>query len=166
MAYLPLGQIGHVPLWPKIFFFHHRKKKEKNWPQWRRIWIFTKLNFLATSPNTDMVDSKPFLPKDAPDPTRWANCVLHTVGEDGDEGKDEFASNLNFLTTPLWWIWIAPKSFLFYLKCPKIVGGWGSAPDPTRWPNRVLYTVGEDGDEGKNEFASNLNLLDYATVVA
>ena len=173
MAYLPLGQIGHGPLGPKNFFFTIGKKG-KNWPQWCRIRIFTKLNFLATPPNTDMVDSKPFLPIDAPDPTRWANCILHTVGEmemrvkmnlppisiswlrhcgkfelhqklpfwsemhqnrwrlglrlrlrggahqvlhtaweEGDEGKDEFASNLNFLTTPLWWIWIAPKaSFL------------------------------------------------------
>ena len=126
-------------------------------------------------------------------PLDRANRVLHTVGEDGDEGKDEFASNLNFLTMPLWWIWIAPKasfliwnapkslaagappqtplddltafytlleriemrekmnlppisiswlrhcsslnlnrtkSFLFDLKCPKIVNGWGSAPGP------------------------------------
>ena len=30
--------------------------------------------------------------------------ILHTVGEDGDEGKDEFASSLNFLAMPLWQI--------------------------------------------------------------
>ena len=44
-------------------------------------------------------------------------------------------------------------------KCPKIVGGWGSASDPTRGAHRVLHTVGENGDEGKYEFASNLNFL-------
>ena len=36
--------------------------------------------------------------------------VLHTVGEDGEERRDEFASNLDFLATQLWQITIAPKA--------------------------------------------------------
>ena len=44
------------------------------------------------------------------------------------------------------------KSFFFTWRCTKIVCGWGSTPYPTtRW----AHTVGEDGDEGKDEFASN-----------
>ena len=38
------------------------------------------------------------------------HCVLHTFGEDGEERRDEFASNLNFLATQLWQITIAPKA--------------------------------------------------------
>ena len=34
-----------------------------------------------------------------PDPTREAHRVLYTVVEDGDEGEEEYASNL---ATPLW----------------------------------------------------------------
>ena len=77
---------------------------------------FHKLNSLATQPQPDMVDFngiKTFLFDlkmhqnrwrwgSAPDPTRGAHRVLHIVGEDGDEEKDEFASKLNFLATPLW----------------------------------------------------------------
>ena len=51
------------------------------------------------------------------------------------------------------------KTLFFIKKCTKIVGGWGSAPDPTRGAHRVLHTVEEDGDEGKDEFASNLNFF-------
>ena len=53
-----------------------------------------------------------FLPKDAPKslaagaepqtPLDELTRVLHTVGVDEDERNDEFAYNLNFLTTPLW----------------------------------------------------------------
>ena len=46
---------------------------------------------------------------------------------------------------------MASKPF-FYIK---IVGGWGSASDSTRGAHHVLHTVGEEGDEGKDEFASN-----------
>ena len=54
VAYLPLGQIGHAPPpLAKKCVFHHWKKIGK---QWRRIGIFTKLNFLATPPHNDMVD--------------------------------------------------------------------------------------------------------------
>ena len=47
------------------------------------------------------------------------------------------------------------RSFLFDLKCTKIVGG--SAPDPSRVAHHVLHTAGEDGV--KDEFASDLNFL-------
>ena len=56
--------------------------------------------------------------------------VLHTVGEDGEERRDEFACDLNFLATQLWQITIAPKASIFYLKCTKIASGWSSALDP------------------------------------
>ena len=58
-----------------------------------------------------------------------AHCVLSTVGEDADEGKDEFDSNLNILYATV--VNLNPtKSFLSDLKCTKIAGGWGSNPDP------------------------------------
>ena len=59
-----------------------------------------------------MVDSNLFLPKDAPKslaagappqtPLDELTAFYTLFREDGDEGKDEFASNLNFLTMPLW----------------------------------------------------------------
>ena len=61
------------------------------------------------------------------DPSRGARHVLHTIGDDGV--KDGAASNLSFLATPLVNLH-RTKSFLFDLKCSKIDGGWGSAPDP------------------------------------
>ena len=48
------------------------------------------------------------------------------------------------------------KSFLFDLKCTKMAGGWGSAPDPAGGAHHVLHTAGEDGDEGKDQFDSIL----------
>ena len=36
--------------------------------------------------------------------------ILHTFGEDGEERRDEFVSNLDFLVTQLWQITIAPKA--------------------------------------------------------
>ena len=48
-----------------------------------------------------------------------------------DMGDDEFSSDLNFLATPLSYLNLdRTKNFLFDLKCTKIAGGWGSAPDP------------------------------------
>ena len=45
------------------------------------------------------------------------------------------------------------KCFLFSLKCTKIVGGWGSAPDPAGGaysaPPGPLAVMGWDGDLGK-----------------
>ena len=36
--------------------------------------------------------------------------VLHTFWEDGEQRRDEFAFNLDFLATQLWQITIAPKA--------------------------------------------------------
>ena len=67
MAYLFLGQIGHAPLANKFVF--HCREHSKTLAPWPIIGIFTKLNFLATPPQNDMVDFNGiktfFSPKDA-----------------------------------------------------------------------------------------------------
>ena len=68
-VFTPLAKLAIAPL--EQIFFSPLEKIGKHWPQWRRIGIFTKLNFLATPPHNDMVDFNGiktflFLPKDAP----------------------------------------------------------------------------------------------------
>ena len=50
-------------------------------------------------------------------------------------------------------IYIAPNASFFSLKCTKIVGGWGSAPDPAGGaysaPPDPLAVMGWDGNLGK-----------------
>ena len=110
----PLAKSAMPPLAKKLVF--HHSKIGKHWLPCLIIGIFTKLNFLATPPHNDMVDFNGFktflfhlkMHQNRwwlglrPWPNSWAHRVPQTVGEDGNEGKDEFASNLNFLTTPLW----------------------------------------------------------------
>ena len=86
----------------------------------------TRLNFLATPIQHDMIDCngiKAFLFDLKRHQNRWrlglrprpsldggTHRVLHTVGEDEKERRNEFSSNLKFLATQLWQITIAPKA--------------------------------------------------------
>ena len=60
-------------------------------------------------------------------------------------------------------IYIAPNASFFSLKCTKIVGGWGSAPDPAGGaysaPPDPLAVMGWDGNLGKFR-PPQMNFLD------
>ena len=83
---------------------------------------------------------------------RAARGVLNTAGDDGNEGTMNLPQYLGYaIAVNL----NRTKSFLFDLKCTRIAGGWGSAPDPAGGAYSALQNPscwkGGKGREGEGK---------------
>ena len=122
-------------LWRLVLRPRTLQRSPNCWGERLAIWIFIKLNFLATPPQHHLVDFngiKTFL----------FDLKMHKIAGGWGSARGAYSAHCSrgrerwtcFQSQFLGYATVVnlncTKSFLSDLKCTKIASGWGSAPDP------------------------------------